>query len=223
MQTKSLKNILSLIRVNSRNSRTFFKLFFRVNSRHSRTIFQKTIRANSCNSRTFFFLFLFAVSCSKSPTDSRTGTLTGTVLLEGQTNHSGITVAFTPLDNWREIRVIQKIQYSNDVKGKDRYILSNGASKLAELDTTILRYNREYPLVRRVFGGNVGFFTRRLFGGPISQATEFVYTPCFMRACPPGVWRNHLLREVAAEAKTNKYGLLKIDREKERIVDLVIT
>ena len=43
------------------------------------------------------------------------------------------------------------------MKGKDRYILSNGASKLAELDTTILRYNREYP--------NVGF--------PISQATEF--------------------------------------------------
>jgi len=48
----------------------------------------------------------------------------GTVLLEGQTDHSGITVALY---------------------------------KLAELDTTILRYNREYP--------NVGF--------PISQATEF--------------------------------------------------
>ena len=94
MQTKSIKNILSLIRANSRNSRTFV------------------------------LFVLFAVSCSKSPTDSRTGTLTGTVLLEGQTDHSGITVTLY---------------------------------KLAELDTTILRYNREYP--------NVGF--------PISQATEF--------------------------------------------------
>jgi len=37
-------------------------------------------------------------------------------------------------------------------------ILSNGVNKLAELDTTILRYNREYP--------NVGFFTRQLLGGP---------------------------------------------------------
>ena len=101
--------------------------------------------------------FVNYVSCHKAPTAPNTGTLTGTVLLEGEQDHSGITVAFTPLDNWREIRVIQKIQYNNDMKGKDRYILSNGASKLAELDTTILRYNREYP--------NVGF--------PISQATEF--------------------------------------------------
>ena len=30
-------------------------------------------------------------------------------------------------------------------------------SKLAELDTTILRYNREYPLARRVFGGTTGW------------------------------------------------------------------
>ena len=50
--------------------------------------------------------------------------MTGTVLLEGEQDHSGITVALY---------------------------------ELAELDTTILRYNREYP--------NVGF--------PISQATEF--------------------------------------------------
>ena len=56
--------------------------------------------------------------------NSRTGSLTGTVYLEAQSNHSGITVALY---------------------------------KLAELDTTILRYNREYP--------NVGF--------PISQVTEF--------------------------------------------------
>ena len=60
--------------------------------------------------------------------------------------------------------------------------LSNGAGKLAELDTTILRYNREYP--------NVAF--------PISQATEF--------ACPPGFWRNHRLNGVAAEAKTKQDG-----------------
>jgi len=73
---------------------------------------------------------LLLVSCTKSPMDSPSGTLTGTVLLEGQPvcagrqDHSGITVALY---------------------------------KLAELDTTILRYNREYPNV----------------GSPISQATEF--------------------------------------------------
>ena len=67
---------------------------------------------------------LLLLGCTKSPTDSRTGTLTGTVFLEGEQDHSGITVALY---------------------------------KLAELDTTILRYNREYP--------NVGF--------PISQTTEF--------------------------------------------------
>jgi len=108
MPTKIFQNSLKTIGANSCNSRTRF-LF----------------RANSCNSRTVFALVLFAVfSCTKSPTDSRTGTLTGTVLLEGQTDHSGVTVALY---------------------------------KLAELDTTILRYNREYP--------NVGF--------PTSQATEF--------------------------------------------------
>ena len=69
-------------------------------------------------------LSLLILSCAKSPTSPNTGTLTGTVLLEGEEDHSGITVAFY---------------------------------RLAELDTTILRYNREYP--------NVGF--------PISQATEF--------------------------------------------------
>jgi len=79
---------------------------------------KKTIRENSCNSwtaclcnsRTFFFLILFVVfSCTKSPTDSRTGTLTGTVLLEGQPvctgrqDHSGITVALYKLASPREI------------------------------------------------------------------------------------------------------------------------
>jgi len=116
------------------------------------------IRANLCYSRTFLVFVLLAVSCTKTPTDSRTGTLTGTVLLEGQTDHSGITVALY---------------------------------KLAELDTTILRYNREYP--------NVGF--------PISQATEF--------ACPPGFWRNHRLGEVVAESKTNADGSLKIENKPE--------
>ena len=72
----------------------------------------------------FPILILLLTSCSKSPTSTATGTLTGMVKLEGQQNHSGISVALY---------------------------------KLAELDTTILRYNREYP--------NVGF--------PISQATEF--------------------------------------------------
>jgi len=72
----------------------------------------------------FPILILLFLCCSKQPMSPETGTLTGTVYLEGQTDHSGISVALY---------------------------------KLAELDTTILRYNREYP--------NVGF--------PISQATEF--------------------------------------------------
>ena len=93
--------------------------------------------------------FIAFVTCHKNPTEHKTGTLTGTVLLEGKQDHSGITVALY---------------------------------KLVELDTTILRYNREYP--------NVGL--------PLSQATEFVY--------PPGFWRNHRLGEVAAEAKTKKDG-----------------
>ena len=95
------------------------------------------------------FTFLIQTACHKSPTDSQYGTLTGTVLLEGQTDHSGITVALY---------------------------------ELAELDTTILRYNREYP--------NVGF--------PISQATEF--------ACSPAFRKNHWLGELVAEAKTKQDG-----------------
>ena len=43
-------------------------------------------------------LTLFFIVCHKNPTAPNTGTLTGTVLLEGQTDHSGISVAFTPLD-----------------------------------------------------------------------------------------------------------------------------
>ena len=72
----------------------------------------------------YTILILLFLYCSKQPTSPETGSITGKVYLEGQTKHSGITVALY---------------------------------KLAELDTTILRYNREYP--------NVGF--------PISQATEF--------------------------------------------------
>ena len=114
-----------------------------------------------------FICFIAHGTCHKNPTAPKTGTLTGTVYLEGEQDHSGINVALY---------------------------------KLAELDTTILRYNREYP--------NVGFFTCRLFGRftcrvfgrPISPATEFVYPPTFFgRACPPGVWRNHRLGEVIAE------------------------
>ena len=71
-----------------------------------------------------FICFIAQGTCHKNPTAPKTGTLTGTVYLEGEQDHSGITVALY---------------------------------KLAELDTTILRYNREYP--------NVGL--------PISQATEF--------------------------------------------------
>ena len=68
---------------------------------------------------------------------------------------------------------------------------------MAELDTTILRYNREYPPARRLFGGNVGF--------PISQATEF----------------DHRLGEVAAEAKTKKDGSFEIEGVDEGTYNLV--
>ncbi len=43
-------------------------------------------------------ILLLLCACGKSPTAPETGTLTGKVTLEGQTNHSGISVAFTPLD-----------------------------------------------------------------------------------------------------------------------------
>jgi len=141
MLFKTLKNIHSLIRENLCNSWTVCL----------------------CNSRIFFFIFLFAVSCHKSPTSPDTGTLTGTVLLEGETDHSGIIVALY---------------------------------KLAELDTTILRYNREYPPARRLFGGNVDF--------PISQATEF--------ACPVREklsHRDHRLSKIVAEARTKQDGSFK--------------
>ena len=66
--------------------------------------------------------------------------------------------------------------------------------KLAELDTTILRYNREYP--------NVGF--------PISQATEF--------ACPVRDKisnRDHRLSEVVVESNTGADGSFKIENVSE--------
>ena len=106
----------------------------------------------------FSILILLHISCSKQPTSPETGSITGKVFLEAQTNHSGITVALY---------------------------------KLAELDTTILHYNREYP--------NVGFFTCRVLGRPISQATEFY----------------HRLGEVVAESKTNSDGSFKIENISE--------
>jgi len=65
------------------------------------------------------FCLLTQLTCHKNRTESKTGTLTGTVLLEGKQDQSGISVALY---------------------------------KLAELDTTILRYNREYPFTCRDFG-----------------------------------------------------------------------
>jgi hypothetical protein len=59
--------------------------------------FKKVIGINLRNSRTFLLLVLLAISCTKSPTDSRTGTLIGIVLLEGEQDHSGITVALYPV------------------------------------------------------------------------------------------------------------------------------
>ncbi len=41
-----------------------------------------------------FICFIAFVTCHKNSTEPKTGTLTGTVLLEGEQDHSGITVAF---------------------------------------------------------------------------------------------------------------------------------
>jgi len=110
------------------------------------------------------FCVLTQLTCHKNPTAPNTGTLTGIVLLEGEPVCAG---------------------------RQDHSGISVALYKLAELDTTILRYNREYP--------NVGF--------PISQATEF--------ACPPGFWRNHRLGEVVAESRTNADGSFKIENFSE--------
>jgi len=98
--------------------------------------------------------------CSKNPTEPKLGSLSGQVFLEGQPVCAG---------------------------RQDHSGITVALYKLAELDTTILRYNREYP--------NVGF--------PISQATEF--------ACPPGFWRNHRLGEVVAAGKTKQDGSFNIE------------
>ena len=74
-----------------------------------------------------FICFIAHGNCHKKPTAPKTGTLTGTVYLEGEQDHSGITVALY---------------------------------KLAELDTTILRYNREYPLI---FSRDTCMFSARFF------------------------------------------------------------
>ena len=159
--------------------------------------------------------------CTKSPIDPETGSLSGNVYLENKANHSGITVVYPVRYVTKIMNNMKKIQYAiyRIMIGNGQ--LSNGAGKLAELDTTILRYNREYPLARRVFGGNVGFFTRRLFGGPISQATEFACPPSFWRACLPGVWQNHRLGEVVAEAKTKQDGSFEIDGVEQGTYNLV--
>ena len=47
---------------------------------------------------TLLFICLIAhVTCHKTPTEPNTGALTGKVLLEGESNHSGITVALYEL------------------------------------------------------------------------------------------------------------------------------
>ena len=56
--------------------------------------------------------------------------------------------------------------------------LSNGAGKLAELDTTILRYNREYPLAHRFFWrdhrlGEVTEEVKTKQDGPFTQLSNY--------------------------------------------------
>jgi hypothetical protein len=58
----------------------------RDHSRHSRTIKFAMIRA-------IRGLLLFFLACSKTPTSPSTFSLSGTVHLEGQQDHSGVTVA----------------------------------------------------------------------------------------------------------------------------------
>ena len=141
--------------------------------------------------------FIALVSCHKNPTEPKTGTLTGTVLLKGEQDHSGITVAFTPLDNEQKMKTMMCKHYNINNKAMGNICISNGVNKLAELATTILRYNREYPLARRLFGGNVGF--------PISQTTEF----------------DHRLGEVVAETKTKQDGSFKIENVLEGLYNFV--
>ncbi len=49
--------------------------------------------------KVFILAFLLIVYCSKSPTSPETGTLIGTVYLEGEQDHSGITVVY-PVRYW---------------------------------------------------------------------------------------------------------------------------
>jgi hypothetical protein len=74
----------------------------------------------------YFLLTILSLSfaCSKSPTPPDTFPLSGTVHLEGQEDHSGVTVALY---------------------------------NLVELDTAVVRLQKEFPLL----------------GIPISQQTEF--------------------------------------------------
>jgi len=71
-----------------------------------------------------FFVLCLHLHCSKSPTDAKGFSLAGSVRIEGQSGHSGTTVALYAL---------------------------------AELDTMVVRMNKEFHTV----------------GIPISQATEF--------------------------------------------------
>jgi hypothetical protein len=92
----------------------------------------KTIRDNLRHSWTVKFalirvirgLLLFFLACTKQPTSPDTFSLSGTVHLEGQQDHSGVTVALY---------------------------------NLVELDTAVVRLQKEFPFV----------------GVPISQQTEF--------------------------------------------------
>ena len=78
-----------------------------------------------------FISFIALVTCHKNPTEPKTGTLTGTVLLEGQTNHSGVTVVYPVRYVTKIMNNMKKIQYSiyRIMIGNGK--LSNGAGKLA--------------------------------------------------------------------------------------------
>ena len=51
------------------------------------------MKSPKCFILPFLLLVLMLDACHKGPTEAKTGTLTGKVLLEGETDHYGITVA----------------------------------------------------------------------------------------------------------------------------------
>jgi hypothetical protein len=154
--------LIRYLSANYANRREFERYGALVAAKHKKIL--SLIRVNLRNWRTRLFFALFAVACpvgifshgacTKSPTDSKGLSLSGSVKVEGQTDHSGPTMALYAL---------------------------------AELDTAVVRMNKEYPMV----------------GIPISQATEF--------ACPSVFWRDRRLAQPIYQTQTKADGSYKLE------------